>query len=417
MNIVYKETPADLCLYQNVSEDPRLAHFTALLDARGTGANWTDEYRKLKKAVFAAPERSPLAPTVWKDALVRLMLSENPTNKKLEAGTQISHNDVLLHEMSLFSQFYNFDWQSVSAEAGDELDPLGTVCYEAGSPLSEALKAGKPQEILNALTGMIRTRGLGVFSSAKLFRLDEDGDPIPCVPGRFKPMEEIIGCDSQKEKIIRNTQALISGAGALNALLYGDMGTGKSSMVKALTLMFENTPLRFIEIHKGEFGYFRKLFARIRETNYPFIIFIDDLSFEAGDEDYKSMKNALEGSFEDIPNNLAIYATSNRRGLVSQSQSERKDAVNAREILEEKLSLLSRFGLTLQFSAPPQDDYLAIVHALAEKNEIDIENEILEEQALKWALRHLNRSGRTAEQFVVSLMAGSIDENMQLQTD
>ncbi|MGI6108846.1 MAG: ATP-binding protein [Eubacteriaceae bacterium] len=405
MNTVYKETPADLCFYQNIAYNPVILDFSDMMDAKNNDGDWIPFYRELKRRILGEPVTNPLAPTPWQHAVVAAMLEQNPINKMLESEEPLTHPEVVLHEMDILAELYETDWAAVSEAAGDSLNPLGKACYEVQTPLSRALESGKAREILNALTGMIKTRGLGVFSSAKLFRLDENGEPVPCVPGRYKPMDEIVGCEAQKEKIIQNTRALINGSGALNTLLYGDMGTGKSSMVKALTLLFENTPLRFIEVHKGEFDYFQKLFAQIREARYPFILFIDDLSFESGDEDYKSMKNALEGSFEDNPSNMAIYATSNRRGLVTQTQSERKDAIDAREILEEKLSLLSRFGLTLQFSAPQQDDYLEIVHTLARKYQIDTEDEAFEADALQWALRHLNRSGRTAEQFIKNRLA------------
>lgn len=382
-----------------------MQEFSRLIRCEAQGSDCTDAYRRIVRGILQRDEKRYFAPTPWKDYLIRMMLRDNAVNRRLERRESLTHEDYVLYEMDLFSRLYHYDWNALALRLEDPMNPLGRECYAADSALARALESGRPVEILRALTGMIDEEGLGVFAGAKLFRLNEKGKPVPCVPGRFKPFSQIVGYASQKEKILENTRALLNGRGAMNVLLYGDMGTGKSSMVKALTLEFADTPLRFIEMHKGEFIHFRKLFERIRETGYPFIIFIDDLSFEEGDDDFKAMKNALEGSFEDVPHNLVIYATSNRRGMVAQTKSERSDAVNAREVLEEKLSLLSRFGLTIQFSAPMQEDYLDIVRSVARHHGLDPDDEGLRAQALQYAIRHLNRSGRTAEQFVKSLLA------------
>lgn len=405
MQTILKTDPQNFVFYQNVSDESVMQEFSRLIRCEAEGSDCTDAYRKIVRGILQRDEKRYFAVTPWKDYLIRMMLKDNAVNRRLERREALTHEDYVLYEMELFSQMYQYDWDTLANRLEDPMNPLGRECYAADSPLSVALESGTPEEILTALTEMIDEQGLGVFAGAKLFRLNERGKPVACVPGQFKPFSEIVGYETQKEKILENTRALLNGQGAMNVLLYGDMGTGKSSMVKALTLEFKDTPLRFIEMHKGEFIHFRKLFERIRETNYPFIIFIDDLSFEEGDDDYKAMKNALEGSFEDIPQNLVIYATSNRRGLVAQTKSERTDAVNAREVLEEKMSLLSRFGLTIQFSAPMQEDYLNIVRSVASHHGLDPDAEGFREDALQYAIRHLNRSGRTAEQFVKSLLA------------
>lgn len=390
-------------LFKDAADTPEMRALEILTGGGSEEEKAKSYYELLKLCLNDEKER--LAPTPWKDKVVRLMLMDHPVSHILERGGEIPYEDYFNYEIELFWNLYHMDFSPFAQSVGDFINPLNESYYQASSALSDALEFKNAQKTREALALEIQHRGLGVFAGAKLFKVDEDGNPVPAAPGVFKPFSQIVGYDEQKEKLVRNTRALIRGEGAMNTLLYGDMGTGKSSMVKALALLFKDTPLRFIEMRKGEFRHFTKLFRIIRETNYPFIIFVDDLSFEDGDEDYKEMKNALEGSFEDFPKNLVLYATSNRRSLVSHTKSERNDAVNAREILEEKMSLLSRFGLTIAFTEPLQDKYLEIASEIAREHGINPKTRAFREGAVQYAIRHLNRSGRTAEQYVKSLLA------------
>lgn len=175
-------------------------------------------------------------------------------------------------------------------------------------------------------------------------------------------------------------------------------------MVKALLETFKGTKLRMIEFKKEQIEKLPSIISQIKDRPYPFILFVDDLSFDDKESDFKLFKNILEGSLEDNPENVLIYATSNKRHLVSETQSERKDAVHAKDVMEEKLSLSSRFGLVLNFTAPDQKSYLEIVHQMAKDAGINLPKDTLDGRAIQWELRHLNRSGRTAEQFIEYLL-------------
>ncbi|MGI5911676.1 MAG: ATP-binding protein [Syntrophomonadaceae bacterium] len=220
-------------------------------------------------------------------------------------------------------------------------------------------------------------------------------------------LKDLIGYERQKEQLCLNTEKFLATGIANNVLLYGSRGTGKSSMIKALLNEYENRNLCLVEIGREHLKDLPFLVSHLRE--YPakkFIIFIDDLSFEDYETEYKGLKAVMEGSLEGQVPNVLIYATSNRRHLVREYFSDRNavDAeVNVRDTMEEKLSLADRFGLTISFAPPMLKDYLNIVENLAAKRGLHINQEKLRSQALEWERSHHGPSGRTARQFIDSL--------------
>ena len=192
---------------------------------------------------------------------------------------------------------------------------------------------------------------------------------------------------------------------ANNVLLYGDSGTGKSTSIKATINEFNKDGLRMIEIYKHQLEYLSKVISQIKTRNYKFIIYMDDLSFEDYETDYKYLKSIIEGGLEEKPSNVLIYATSNRRHLIKETWKDRDDMeidgeIHKSDNLEEKLSLSSRFGITIGYFKPLQKGYLEIVRGLAERNNIDMDIEELEAEAIRWERYNGGRSGRTAEQFI-----------------
>ena len=203
-----------------------------------------------------------------------------------------------------------------------------------------------------------------------------------------------------------NTEAFVSGRGCNNMLLYGDAGTGKSTSVKAILNEYANQGLRMIEIYKHQFGLLSEVIARIKNRNYRFMIFIDDLSFEEHEVEYKFLKAVIEGGVETRPDNILIYATSNRRHLIKETWSDRNDMefendVHRSDTMEEKLSLAARFGVAISYSIPNRQQYHDIVKGLAERQ---LHTGLSEEELLllanRWELRHGGVSGRTAQQFI-----------------
>ncbi len=217
-------------------------------------------------------------------------------------------------------------------------------------------------------------------------------------------LEDMVGYEDQKKQILLNTEQFICDLPANNMLLYGDRGTGKSSTIKSLIHRFGHRGLRIIEITRHDLHFLPEITEIIAKRAQKFIIFIDDLSFEEDETEYKELKALLEGSIEKPPDNVLVYASSNRRNIVREYFSDREpDEVGKQDTYQEKLSLADRFGIKLVYSVPTQDEYLDTVDEIAKKSGITMGKDELHELALRWALWHNARSGRTARQFVDDL--------------
>ncbi len=216
---------------------------------------------------------------------------------------------------------------------------------------------------------------------------------------------DLIGIDSIKKEVIRNTKSFVDGGKANNVLLWGERGTGKSSLLKSLLAAFNNTPLRMIQVYKHDILTVQEMYELIEKSApYRFILFIDDLSFEEGQTDYKEMKTIMDGGLEQIPENLLFYATSNRKHLITTKFSDNdSDEIRPSDTVEEKVSLVDRFGLRLGFYHFPEDTYLEIVELYATKYGVRMDRNRLERLAIQWALAAGGRNGRIAEQFVRSI--------------
>ena len=278
---------------------------------------------------------------------------------------------------------------------------------EAGEVISGFLKklskAKDAEEFLRACKNHYIAHGAGESALNHAFRLKEDSDALePIILGKMKRMRDLVGLEAQKEALLSNTRAFVEGKGGVNVLLYGDGGTGKTTSVKALLYEFSQKRLKIVEIYKHQFKYLNSLISRIKHRGYKYILFLDDLSFEDSETEYKYLKTIIEGGLEPRPENVLIYATSNRRHLIRESWKDRDDDdLHSGDTVEEKLSLVKRFGLTLYYPSPDQKEYLNIVRTLAERDGIKVDAE-LERDALIWQRREGGYSGRTAEQFLVS---------------
>ena len=218
-------------------------------------------------------------------------------------------------------------------------------------------------------------------------------------------LDDLVGYEIQKKKLVDNTEAFVQGKKANNVLLFGDSGTGKSTSIKAIVNQYYKDGLRMIEIYKHQFKYLSEIIAEIKNRNYRFIIYMDDLSFEEFEIEYKFLKAVIEGGVETKPENILIYATSNRRHLIKENWNDRNDQDNSNDrhhsdTVEEKLSLVNRFGVTINYSKPTQKEYFDIVLHLARRAGVTMDEEKLKLEANKWELSHGGISGRTAEQFV-----------------
>ena len=232
-------------------------------------------------------------------------------------------------------------------------------------------------------------------------------------------LKELFGYETQRDILLKNTEFLLSGHKALNVLLYGSRGSGKSSLIKALLDEYADRNLRLLEVSKSNLKDLPEIVDKLRGVPQKFVIFVDDLSFEEDDDAFKALKVVLEGNLTQRPQNVVVYATSNRRHLIREFFTDRPaprnhDEIHAWDTLQEKLSFSDRFGLTLTFEPADRERYLKIVRELASQASINLASEDLDARALQWATRHNGRSGRTAKQFVNFLSADltvSVPEN------
>ena len=260
------------------------------------------------------------------------------------------------------------------------------------------------------LTAFYGKYGVGRFGLHKAFRVEQSQTGTAIVPIRniaHVYLDDLIGYEIPKKKLITNTEAFVQGRKANNCLLFGDAGTGKSSSIKAIANQYYEEGLRIIEIYKHQFQALNEVIAQIKNRNYKFIIYMDDLSFEDFETEYKYLKAVIEGGLEKKPDNVLIYATSNRRHLVREKFSDkedRRDDLHTSDTVQEKLSLVARFGVTIYFGAPDKREFEQIVSTLAKRYGVRMQEERLLAEANKWELAHGGLSGRCAKQFIDYLL-------------
>lgn len=267
-----------------------------------------------------------------------------------------------------------------------------------------------PEQLTSRLNLHYVHYGYGCFAQHIAFRW-VTGQGLVGVPN-FEPLafQDIIGYDKQKNILLANTEAFVQGRPCNNALLVGARGTGKSSCVKALINRFHQDGLRLVEVSKHDQKDLYNVLNALRTSGKRFIVYLDDLSFEENESEYKNLKSILEGGVEGRPDNVLIYATSNRQHLIRETWNDRSgnaDDLHRFDTVNEKLSLADRFGLTVTFLAPNQDEYMSIIEELAKKHRVKIAPAELRSLALKWEMTRSGRSGRAARQFIDHIL-GSV---------
>lgn len=334
-----------------------------------------------------------------------------------------SVNEFAKNDFRIFQRLFHYDFSEIELE-------LGINCFsiiqdykaiekrgnrynrnvsEKVRKLSKQIELAKDEdEIFTIVTEFYQDYGVGTFGLNKAFRVVAEKAHIelqPITNTEEIVLDDLIGYEIQKNKLIDNTRAFVEGRHANNVLLFGDSGTGKSASVKAILNEYYGQGLRIIEIYKHQFEDLSRVIAKVKNRNYKFIIYMDDLSFEEFEIEYKYLKAVIEGGLEIKPDNVLIYATSNRRHLIRETWSDRsdisKDELHRSDTMQEKLSLVHRFGITINFSKPSQKEYFEIVKGLAKKyDNISLSEEELCLEANRWELSHGGISGRTAQQFI-----------------
>ena len=305
--------------------------------------------------------------------------------------------------------------QELSARIEEACRPQGGPAVDAAA--DAAFDARSPeQEMYDIITGFYKEYGVGKFGLNKAFRVNDDNKEeeflIPITATSDVQLDDLIGYELQKQKLIANTEAFVHGRMANNVLLYGDAGTGKSTSIKAILNRYYDQGLRMIEVYKHQFKDLQRIITEIKNRNYRFIIYMDDLSFEEFEIEYKYLKAIIEGGLETKPENVLIYATSNRRHIIRETWSDRTDRsddeMHRSDTVQEKLSLVARFGVTIGYLKPSHQEYLHIVRELAKRYpEITLTEEELALKANQWELRSGGASGRTAQQFINYLVGNA----------
>ncbi|WMJ88740.1 ATP-binding protein [Anaerocolumna sp. MB42-C2] len=332
-------------------------------------------------------------------------------------------NQFAKGDFKIFKELFDYDFSKIEKE-------LGVNCFSIILNYQAVVKNGKrynknvsdkvrflssqmeqahnEDELLSIVTDFYREYGVGKFGLNKAFRVRQEERRVALYPITNTDdirLSDLVGYEIQKRKLIDNTEAFVEGRKSNNVLLFGDSGTGKSTSVKAILNEYYSRGLRMIEIYKHQFEDLSSVIAQVKNRNYKFIIYMDDLSFEEFEIEYKYLKAVIEGGLETKPDNILIYATSNRRHLIRETWSDRsdisKDELHHSDTMQEKLSLVARFGITINYSAPNQKEYYEIVKGLAKQiNGLSLSEEELCAQANMWEMSHGGRSGRTAQQFI-----------------
>jgi predicted AAA+ superfamily ATPase len=386
----------------------------------------------------------PLVGDAWQNHLLdRLLETENPFSRKAQRAGSSGLNGVgaallaqVRRDLGALQALFSLDAarlaraaaHAANAEPADAWTPWSgfTPLTDGDGPATPASHALKERfaasdnwpALAEALAAQYAQIGAGPFGRYRAFRWvrdDSSGQSTGHRSGRGGQLvgvaapdpirlDQLVGYERERELVLQNTEHLLAGYPANSVLLYGDRGTGKSSTVKALLNEHAARGLRLVEVSRDDLADFPWIIQQLRDRPERFILFVDDLSFDEGERDYRGLKAVLEGSVEARPSNVVLYATSNRRHLVQERWTDRESTLSAeihgQDTMQEKLSLSDRFGIRVVFPSPDQRRYLAVVEALAEQRGLSLDPDVLRRRAIQWADWHNGRSGRTARQFV-----------------
>ena len=376
---------------------------------------------------------------LWHTYLTYLMVSDEnaySTACEIVGPAEGSINKVAEHDFAIFKELFDYDFSELQEKLHAECLDILFDYHDNGAGgkmfnkrirdricvLSKNLEqAESAAEFQGIMTEFYREFGVGKFGLHKAFRVEhtESGaEIVPITKTAHMKLDDLVGYEIAKKKLIQNTEAFVEGRRANNCLLFGDAGTGKSSSIKAILNQYYDRGLRMIEVYKHQFQDLHSVIAQIKKRNYKFIIYMDDLSFEEFEIEYKYLKAVIEGGLEKKPDNVLIYATSNRRHLIRETfrdNDDRDEELHTNDTVQEKLSLVARFGVTIYFGSPDKKEFQNIVRALAERYDIHMPEEKLLMEANRWELSHGGLSGRTAQQFIDYLLGQLLGQKSEME--
>ncbi len=408
----------ELMIYRNLDYGKILRDMTFLIEHEGSGYYNQEDLRTLffecVNGILELSEQHGLEENAYSTAC------------EIRGMIEGSINEVALHDFVIMKELFDYDVQELGRNLGATAHELlfdykGTK--QEGHVYNRRIRdrictlavhlaeTKTPRDFKEVMTQFYKEFGVGKFGLHKAFRVEhtEEGAKIvPITKIAHVRLDDLVGYEIPKKKLIENTEAFVRGRKANNCLLFGDAGTGKSTSIKAILNQYYEEGLRMIEVYKHQFQDLNDIIAQVKNRNYKFIIYMDDLSFEEFEIEYKYLKAVIEGGLERKPENVLIYATSNRRHLVREQWSDkndrRDDDLHTSDTVQEKLSLVARFGVSIFFVGPDKKEFQKIVLELAKRNQIQMEKSELLLQANQWEMTHGGRSGRTAQQFIDYLL-------------
>lgn len=435
-----------LTIYRHILQDRVFRAYVGLLDALGENSDpeaILPRYAEFTGLLAAQAEMGTgsIIGDAWSNHLLELVLEdENIFTRKAEyvscQDLSPGLTELARHDLRVLQQASKLNtqklWEIIAPGQGDQVGaisipvitgdlafypfPKNSLCpaeeEDPDAEIKQALfSASDWGQCLELLAGYVKRHGCGIFRRSPAFRWTSGKGLTGIAHPDPVRLSDLISYERQREEVVENTRRFVRGLPANNVLLYGDRGTGKSSTVKALVHEFGWSGLRLVEVGRVGFADFPEILAVLRTRPQRFIVFIDDLSFEEYETEYKDLKAVMEGGLQPQPENVLIYATSNRKHLIKETLKDRSGAgvttegeIHPGDTLEEKISLADRFGIVVTFLRPDQKTYLKIVEGLADKEGITLGREELHSLALKWEMLHNGRSGRTARQFIQDLL-------------
>jgi uncharacterized protein len=427
-----------LLVYRAILKDRALKLLREYIYSSGDSSSARRNSERLLNEIYyeliKEAEQYKFQGNLWRCHILKLVMEDENVFSLIAEKDSFSEDTILynsslykalINDFYIISEIYNLDLVDMEEVNKSLLNPIDNYIpvnqigneYENSyrntdkiGSLKQYFDRADLQGIIQSVSQYYKTSGCGTYARYSAFKWDETQGIIGIDNPDFVKFENLVGSESQKQTLIKNTEAFINGFPANNVLLFGHRGTGKSSSVKALLTKFADSKLKLIEVSKDQLKDFPRIIQHIKNRGYKFIIFMDDLSFEDFEVEYKYMKSMLEGGVEEKPSNVLIYATSNRRHLIKETWADRNsgsEEISVTESIQEKLSLVDRFGITITYLTPSQKEYLDIVYALAKKNNINMSEDKLREEAVKWEMRYNGRSGRTAQQFI-NYLSGQI---------
>ena len=422
-------------LYRNFDNGEVLDIMTSLMNSYEAGEegfeNRKEEFFHIAGSLVEMAGMYGFSGNLWHTYLTQLLVNhENAfsTASEIRGAVEGSINHLALHDFGIFKELYDFDLAVFDSAFGTDCadflcNYVNTGCNskvynqricDRICDMSKTLAVAKDtNEFMADMVQFYKDFGVGKLGLHKAFRIDHDQNGraviVPVTRIAHVQLEDLVGYEIPKQKLVENTEAFVRGRKANNCLLFGDAGTGKSSSIKGILNKYYDEGLRIIEVYKHQFVDLNQIIAQIKDRNYKFIIYMDDLSFEEFEIEYKYLKAVIEGGLERKPENILIYATSNRRHLVRERAGDKlevgaDDDIHSSDTVQEKLSLVYRFGVRIYFGAPDRKEFHTIVKTLAQRNGITMPEDELLLEAGKWEISHGGLTGRTAQQFIDHLL-------------